>query len=79
MEAVIEKRKGAYLVGGPQVGQPEYFPLEVVRGTDGALWSAWRPNDAELALIVAGEPIRVGVLGQRQVPIMVTMAEPEVA
>jgi hypothetical protein len=71
MRAIREKQKGSYLVGGEQAGQPEYFPLEVRRGPDGALWSAWEPSWRDWFLMLFGRPVRVGVLANRQPPILV--------
>lgn len=71
MEAIQEKKEGAYLVGGEQAGQPEYFPLEVRRGTDGALWSAWVPSWSDIWRMLFGNPIRIGVLSEKQPPIIV--------
>jgi len=73
MKAIQEKREGAYVVGGEQAGQPEYLPLEVRRCEQGALWSAWKPSWKEWLQILLGEPIRVGILAQRQPPIMVVV------
>ena len=73
MIAIEEGREGAYLVGGDQAGQPEYFALEVRRCPQGSLWSAWKPSWKDWWKMLRGEPIRVGVWSQRQPPILVTM------
>ena len=65
--------KGAYIVGGEQAGQPEYLPLEVVRGEDGTLWSCWKPSWRERFMLLLGAPISVGILAQRQPPVMVML------
>ena len=75
MNPIVERRDGAYIVGGPDAGQPEYLPLEVTRGAHGALWSAWRPSWHELLLILLGRPIRIGILSERQPPIVVEVVE----
>jgi len=71
MEAIQEKREGAYIVGGKQAGQPEYFPLEVRRCEQGALWSAWKPSWKDWFMMLFGRPIRIGILAERQPPILV--------
>lgn len=76
MRAIEENRPLAFIVGGPQAGQPEYFPLEVTRGPDGALWSAWRPGLLERMRLLFGTPIRVGILSKLQPPIIVALDFP---
>lgn len=71
MKAISEKKKGSYVVGGKQAGQPEYYPLEVVRTDDGALLSSWKPSWSDVWNMVRGKPIRVGILSERQPPIWV--------
>ena len=74
MNPIRESRSGSWTVGGEQAGQPEYLPLEIVRDEQGALWSAWRANWRERLLILLGYPVRIGILAQRQPPIIVTAA-----
>lgn len=76
MEALQEHREGSWTVGGPAAGQPEYFPLEISRGPEGALWSAWRPSLKERLRILFGAPLRIGILANKQPPIMVTLENP---
>lgn len=45
--------------------------LPVVRGIDGALYSAWLPSWREWWRVLLGAPVVIGVLQQRQPPIMV--------
>lgn len=71
MQAIVESKPGSWNVGGPAAGQPEYLPLEVTRGDEGELWSQWRPNPTELYALHHGAPIRIGLLCQRQPPIIV--------
>jgi hypothetical protein len=75
MRAIQERRPGSFIVGGEQAGQPQYFPLEVIRCGDGALWSAWRPSFVESIKILFGAPIRVGILSERQPPIVVILGD----
>ena len=75
MNPIVENKPGAYLVGGEQAGQPEYNSLEVVRGEHGALWSAWRPSLKEFLLIALGHPVRIGILSERQPPIVVEVSK----
>ncbi len=75
MKAIQEGKLGAYSVGGPAAGQPEYFPLEVCRGEDGALWCGWKPSWKDVWAMVCGHPIRIGLMVIRQPPIIVTMAD----
>ena len=75
MIAITEKKPGAYIVGGEQAGQPEYFPLEVRRGEHGGLWSGWKPSWRDLWDMLLGYPIRIGILAERQPPIIVTVCE----
>ena len=70
---------GSRIISGPQNGQPEYHPLEVARGPEGALWSAWKPSIWEKVKILCGSPVMVAVLAQRQPPIMVTTDPPKPA
>jgi len=74
MKAIETKARGAYVVGGEQAGQPEYLPLEVVRGEEGALWSCWKPSWRERFMLLMGVPIAVGILTQKQPPIMVRLS-----
>ena len=76
MKAITEKRPGAYIVGGEQAGQPEYYPLEVVRGGEGALWSAWKPSWREWWMMLTGAPVSIGILARQQPPIIVEVAPP---
>lgn len=52
-------------------GYGDIADLEAVRGNDGALYSAWRPNWRERIFVALGLPVCVGVLSQRQPPITV--------
>ena len=79
MIAIREKRPGSYIVGGKQAGQPEYLPLEVVRGEEGALWSAWKPSWSEWWAMLLGSPIRIGILTKAQPPIIVCVLRQDAA
>ena len=74
MKAISTGAKGAHVVGGPQAGQPEYLPLEVVRGEEGALWSCWKPSIRERIMLLLGSDIAVGILAHKQPPIMVRLS-----
>lgn len=76
MEALREHHDGSWVVGGVDAGQPEYFPLEIRRGPEGALWSAWRPSLKERFLVLLGRPLRIGILANKQPPIIVTLEDP---
>ena len=75
MQPIAENCPGSWSVGGPAAGQPEYLPLEVTRGEEGALWSQWRPSAADMEALRLGAPIRVGLLAQRQPAIIVEVGE----
>jgi len=76
MNPILEKRDGSYIVGGPKAGQPEYEPLEVIRGTDGARWSAWSASWKDLFRMLRGDPVRISILSKSQPPIYVTTDTP---
>lgn len=75
MEAIAENKKGSYVVGGEQAGQPQYFPLEIKRGEEGALWSAWKPSWSDIFWMMMGMPIRLGILADRQPPIFLKVGK----
>ncbi len=62
----------AIIAGGydhPRVGNIEN--LEIIRCNDGALYSAWRPTWREVFRILFGARLWIGVLGDRQPPLIV--------
>jgi hypothetical protein len=47
--------------------------LSACRGTDGAIYSLWRPSIKERLQMLFGRPIVLGVLSDRQPPVSVTV------
>lgn len=45
--------------------------LPLLRGADGALYSAWLPTPEERARIAAGDPVVLGVWAERTPPVTV--------
>ena len=73
MQPVTENKQGSWVVGGEQAGQPEYLPLEIRRGEEGALWSSWVPSWRERLSLLFGGRVRLGILSTKQPPVFVTV------
>lgn len=57
--------------------QPEYLPLPGVISDDGCLYTEWKPDEAELARLVAGEAVRLWIwtFNQPLQPVMLTVTD----
>lgn len=77
MNPVQHPSNNDVLAAPPGVPIDECRPLYItrVRFTNGtpAVWSYWQPSQAERALIAAGAPVRLSILGNTHPPLHISV------
>ena len=56
---------------GASVDEFQHLPITRVRFSNGApaVWSYWQPSEQERALIAAGAPVRLSIIGMTHPPL----------